>query len=417
MSRGRTTTGRRIAILVPTLKGGGAERKALAIASGLLERGHDVDVVLRRLVCDYPDEVPSGLRLFYIVRPGDDPDSQRSLAVLATAPLSLPGEAFRVRIPRLSLAGALLCSSSWAQLPLLTSNRLTRWAAAIAAYVDHERPDALLAMLTPAVAAATMASRLARHRVRVVGTLHNKMNPGRLLRRARCAYPHADAAVGVSRGVASNLTEAVGAPVDRVHTIYNPVVSEALVRDVDKPCGHPWLDEPGPQVILAAGRLSEQKDFPTLLAAFARLREHCPARLVVLGKGHLRPELELQARELRITEHVDFPGFVHNPYAFMAKASLFVLSSRHEGLPTVLIEAMACGCPVVSTDCPFGPDEILESGRWGELVPVGDDWALSEAMLRTLEKPHPRDALRKRAAVFSIDQAVARYESLLLEGT
>ena len=373
--------------------------------------------MLRRLVCDYPNEVPRGLRLFYIRRLIGDPDSQKNLALMAAVPQSLPGEPFRVRYSRLSLAAAMFSKSSWDLLPLAMNARLSRWAAGVAAYLDHERPDALLAMLTPSVAAATMATRLARHRVRTVGTLHNKVTSKRWLRRGRRAYPHTDAAVGVSRGVASELERTVGVPVDRVHTIYNPVVSEALVRSSDQPAGHPWLDDPGPRVILAAGRLSKQKDFPTLLTAFARLRERCPARLIVLGKGRLQPDLLGHAQRLGISEHLDFPGFVQNPYAFMAKASLFVLSSRHEGLPTVLIEAMACGCPVVSTDCPFGPDEILEGGRWGELVPVGDAKALSEAMLRTLESPLPNDALRERASFFGIEQAVARYEELLLGGT
>ena len=416
MSCRPTTTGRRVTILVPTLKGGGAERKALAIASGLLRRGHEVDLVLGRLTCDYPDEVPGDLRLFYIHRPAVDPDSLQNLDLLPTVPQPLAGETLHARSPRLSLAAALLSHSSWAQLPMVTSSRMPRWAVRIAAYLDQERPDALLAMLTPSVAAATMATRLARHRVRIVGTLHAKVGSRRWLRRAKRAYPHADATVGVSHGVASELTEVVGVPVSRVHTIYNPVVSDALVRNSDQPAGHPWLDNPGPRVILAAGRLSKQKDFPTLLSSFARLRERSPARLIVLGKGRLLPELESQAKELRIAEHVDFPGFARNPYAFMAKASLFVLSSRYEGLPTVLIEAMACGCPVVSTDTPFGPDEILEGGRWGELVPVGDARALSEAMLRALENPRPSEALRKRAAYFGIDQAVARYEELLFDG-
>ena len=194
------------------------------------------------------------------------------------------------------------------------------------------------------------------------------------------------------------------------------MVSAGFLRDARQPAGHPWLDEPGPQVVLAAGRLSKQKDFSTLLAAFAKLLAHRPARLIVLGKGRRRAMLTSQAEELRIAQHVDFPGFVQNPYAFMAKASLFVLSSQHEGLPTVLIEAMACGCPVVSTDCRFGPDEILEDGRWGELVPVGDAKALSEAMLRALDRPPSSDALRKRASVFGIDRAVTRYEALLLGG-
>ena len=297
------------------------------------------------------------------------------------------------------------------------STRLSRWAAGVAEYLDRERPSAVLAMLIPSVAAVTMATRLARHRVRIVGTLHAKVGSRRWLDRARRSYLYVDAAVGVSRGVAAELTEAVGVPGARVHTIYNPVVSDSPVSDSDQPAGHPWLDNPGPRVILAAGRLSKQKDFPTLLAAFARILDHGPARLIVLGKGRARADLLAHAERLGISDHVDFPGFVHNPHAFMARANLFVLSSRIEGLPTVLIEAMACGCPVVSTDCPFGPDEILEGGRWGDLVPMGDAMALSEAMLRTLEDPQPSDALRKRASFFGIEKAVARYEELLLDGT
>ena len=401
---------------MPHLKGGGAERKALMIASGLIRHGHEVDLVLERLVCDYPEELPPESRFFYLRRPGEDAHPHTSREPLPAAPEPRPlfqgPYPFRVRYPRLFLASAL----SWNQLPMLTSTRLPRWAAATAAYLERERPDVLLAMLIPSVAAATMAARAARRRVRIVGTLHNAVRSRRWLSRARRSYPGVDAAVGVSRGVAAELTEAVGVPAGRVHTIYNPVVSASLVRDADRPSGHPWLDGSGPQVVLAAGRLNKQKDFSTLLAAFAKLLARRPARLIVLGKGRLRATLTAQAEELRIAEHVDFPGFVRNPYAFMAKSSLFVLSSRHEGLPTVLVEAMACGCPVVSTDCPFGPDEILENGRWGELVPVGDAKALSEAMLRALDRPHPRDALRKRASEFGIDRAVTRYEALLFGG-
>ena len=410
----RTATGHRIAIVVPSLTGGGAERKALAIASGLLRRGHEVDLVLGGLACDYPEEVPRGSRLFYIDCPSGDPDSQRNLSLMDTVPYPLSSKPFLIDCPRILSAANLISKASWNLLPLTMHAKLSRWATKVAMYLDRERPDAVLAMLIPSVAAATMAVRLARHRARVVGTLHSAVRSGRWLRRARRAYPHVDAAVGISRGVASELTATIGVSIDRVRTIYNPVVSETLVRSFDQPADHPWLDNPGPRVILAAGRLSKHKNFSTLLIAFSRVLNHCPARLIVLGKGRLRPLLESQAKELQIAEHVDFPGFVRNPHAFMAKASLFVLSSRYEGLPSVLIEAMACGCPVVSTDCRYGPDEILEDGRWGELVPVDDATALSEAMLRTLDNPRPRDALRKRASFFGIEQAVDRYEALLL---
>ena len=139
------------------------------------------------------------------------------------------------------------------------------------------------------------------------------------------------------------------------------------------------------------------------------------ARLIVLGKGSQLSALLSQAEELGIREHVDFPGFFANPYSFMARADLFVLSSRVEGLPTVLVEAMACGCPVVSTDCPFGPAEVLEGERLGELVPVGDARALADAMDLALNKPPDRDLLRGRVGFFGVDRAVDRYEAPLLE--
>ena len=212
------------------------------------------------------------------------------------------------------------------------------------------------------------------------------------------------------------LTNVYGVPAHRVHTIHDPLVSASLVRDMERPSGHPWLDGPGSQVILAAGRLVEVKDFSSLLAAFALLVACRPARLIVLGQGRLRARLTSEAEALGVADLVDFPGFVRNPYAFMAKASLFVLSSRSEGLSNVLVEALACGCPIVSTDCPFGPGEILEDGRWGDLVPVGDVKVLSETMGRALDRPPPREALRQRAAAFGVEPAVTRYEELLLGG-
>ena len=201
---------------------------------------------------------------------------------------------------------------------------------------------------------------------------------------------------------------------ERVHTIYNPVVTGDLDRKAREPVEHPWIGGDGPPVILAAGRLSAQKDFSTLLVAFARLLTRRPARLVVLGKGKRKPRLVSLARRLGVAEHVDFPGFADNPYAFMARASLFVLSSWYEGLPTVLIEAMACGCPVVSTDCLYGPREILEDGKHGPLVPVGDAEALAAAMARTLDAPPRPEALRERASFFNAARAIDRYEELLL---
>jgi glycosyltransferase involved in cell wall biosynthesis len=195
--------------------------------------------------------------------------------------------------------------------------------------------------------------------------------------------------------------------------IHEPIMTEELLAAARAPVEHPWFADGEPPVLLAAGRLTAQKDYPTLLRAFRAAREARALRLVVLGEGEERGRLEALARELGVAPEVDFAGFVANPYAFMARASLFVVSSAWEGLPTVMVEAMACGAPVVSTDCPSGPGEILERGRYGRLVAVGDAAALAGAMLATLDDPPPPELLRRRAGEFGPEQAIERYRAVL----
>jgi glycosyltransferase involved in cell wall biosynthesis len=151
-----------------------------------------------------------------------------------------------------------------------------------------------------------------------------------------------------------------------------------------------------------------------LLEAFALLRARRSAKLIILGEGPERAQLEGRVLELGIEGDVDLPGFLQNPYAIMRHAALFVMSSRYEGLPTVLIEAMACGCPVVSTNCPSGPSEILDQGQFGPLVPVGDVEALANAMMETLDDPLPPDVLKSRASIFHIDNVLDSYRRILL---
>ena len=408
---GASLDGRRIGILTPSLAGQGAERKSLSIAAGLLERGHEVDLVLERLVCHYPDEVPSRARVLY-ASIGNDARTRLNLERVAATiePLVPEPVPWWVRYPRVGMVVCFGCRNP----AHLVSTRLPRWAACTAEYLDRRQPHAILAMNVLAAATAAMASRQSRRDTRTVATLHEPLIRRRLLRRARASYPYADAVVGVSHGVASEFERIPGLVQDRIHVIYNPVVSEYLRRKEHEPVNHPWFDKSGSRVIVAVGKLIERKDYANLLTAFSRLNVDQSVRLIVLGEGRLRHKLLALADRLRIADHVDFPGFVENPYAFLARADLFVLSSRNEALPTVLIEAMACGCPVVSTDCRFGPREILEDGRLGALVPVGDSVALAAAMARTLSDPPRSDELRKKAAYFSTDRAVDRYEELLL---
>jgi glycosyltransferase involved in cell wall biosynthesis len=173
--------------------------------------------------------------------------------------------------------------------------------------------------------------------------------------------------------------------------------------------GHPWFAPGEPPVILAAGRLTAQKDYPTLMRAFASLRKNRPAHLVILGEGEEHPRLQALAMELGIRADVDLPGFLDHPFPLMAHCQVLVLSSAWEGFGNVLVEALACGTQVVSTDCPSGPAEILEDGKYGRLVPVGDAVALAKAIEATLDRPYPVAMLRQRAQAFSSKDAVGQY--------
>jgi glycosyltransferase involved in cell wall biosynthesis len=238
-----------------------------------------------------------------------------------------------------------------------------------------------------------------------------------------CTYPLADVIIAVSESLAEDLSATSGLPRQRILTVHNPIVGPEIAARAAEPVDHPWLqpsESAAKPVVLGVGRLSQQKDFPTLLRAFARLLATRPVRLIILGESNppgdtpaaMAALRELAAR-LGIAADVNFPGYTANPFAYMARASLLALSSRVEGLPTVLIEAMACGCPIVSTDCPSGPAEILDGGRYGPLVPVGNDAALADAMARVLADPPDPTALRVRAADFSIKRATDAYLQLL----
>ena len=175
---------------------------------------------------------------------------------------------------------------------------------------------------------------------------------------------------------------------------------------------HPWFLPGEPPVILGVGRLTQAKDFPTLIRAFALVRKKHPARLMILGEGEERSKLETLVQELGLEKEVSLPGFVDNPYKYMKRAAVFVLSSKWEGFGNVLVEAMALGTPVVSTNCPSGPAEILENGRWGRLVPVGDVYALAEAIIETLDEEHHPD-VANRAKDFAVELAVEKYINVL----
>jgi glycosyltransferase involved in cell wall biosynthesis len=239
--------------------------------------------------------------------------------------------------------------------------------------------------------------------------------------RYRLLSSHADACVCISRGVADEMRTLGLLPESKIHVVYNPVVTDELLSQMEEPLEHPWFTngEPGgtPSVVLGVGRLGAQKDFATLIRAFTLVaREREDARLLILGEGKQRPALEKLLHELGVADRASLPGYAVNPYPYMKRAALFVLTSRFEGFGNVGAEALACGCNVVSTDCRSGPAEILDGGKYGRLARVGDPEDVARQILAALADPLPPALLRARASFFSESRAVEGWQTILQPG-
>jgi glycosyltransferase involved in cell wall biosynthesis len=358
-----------IAMLLPSLEGGGAERVMTTLAGALAERGFQVAMVLFRAVGPFLEQLSPKVRVV---------DLKTGRAAASVLPL--------------------------------------------ARYLRREKPDVLLPALDHANVAALAARWLASTRSCVVPCVHATHSKGiahggkpiAMRLAMRLFYRRADAVVTVSQGAADDMVRTTGVPAHLVRVIYNPVITPRLREISQQPPDHPWFAPGQPPAVLAVGNLSPAKDYATLLQGFSLLRRARDARLVVLGEGPERVPLERLVRELGLAEVVSMPGFVTNPYAYMAKCALYVLSSAWEALPTVLIEALALGAPVVATDCQNGPREILQDGRYGPLVPVGDATALARAMGAALDGPPP-EVPATVLLPYTVDAAADRYAEVIAE--
>ena len=360
----------RIALFTLNLAGGGAERALLDMAGGMARRGRLVDLVVAHATGPLIDLIPEGVRLVDL-------------------------KAWRIEVSHLSLLR----------------------------YLRRERPAALISTLPQADLVALVARRFL-HKdilliVRVASTMSKDAARRRLPRRVawmpwRRLLPSADAVVANSVGATEDLERFVPPLRHTVRTIHNPVVWPHIAKQAAETLDHPWFED-GVPVILSAGRLVPAKGHETALRAFAEVVKSRPAHFMILGEGPDQERLVGLTHTLKVAHLVDFAGFQINPFAYMARAAVFVLASSYEGLPNVLIQAMACGTPVVSTDCPSGPREILDGGKWGQLVPVANWRALAAAILHTLDAPVDRDALTARASAYDGESSVDQYMALLQE--
>jgi len=357
-----------IALFVPSLAGGGAEKMTLHLAGEFVRLGYPVDLLLVRNRGEYQSKVPEGVRVV-----------------------------------------------------VLGPHYLVACIVPLARYLKERKPAVLLSALTLANCVSIVARLLVRSPTRVLVSERNHLtlatgSTKRLALRflpllARILYPLADAVVGISKGVAEDLRRIAPAiREENLHVIYNPVITDdqiAFQPPLKMP--HPWLDAKDMPVVLSVGRLVPQKDFKTLLRGFAILHSRRPVRLVILGEGPERGELLETAKSLGVSEDVLLPGFISQPMAWYAGAAVFVLSSAWEGFGNVTVEALFAGLPVVSTDCHSGPAEILENGKFGKLVPVGNAIALAAALGETLDAPSEKTMLQKRAMDFHVSNIAKHY--------
>jgi glycosyltransferase involved in cell wall biosynthesis len=361
---------RKIAIFVPTLEFGGAERVALNLAGGFLERGFSVDILAASEAGAFGNLIPAGARLVSLGNKG---------RVLRALP---------------SLVRYLRRESPWCVMPIMDhSNVVTIWARWLA-----RTPTTILATTH------CLPSVEARHGSRI----REKLAPFAM----RLFLRFADGIVAVSTGAANDLAQTAKINRERIIVIPNPVLTPEFYRKLQEPASDLSPVKQKKPVIISVGRLVASKDFSALIRAFAKVRKEVPSFLLILGEGEERPVLERLIADLKLADDVALPGYTLNPYPHVSHAKVFVLSSVYESFGNVMVEALAAGTPVVATDCPTGPGEILQDGRFGELVAVGDTEAMATAIVKVLHSggPIPPSEYLKR---FQLESVVDAYLSAM----
>jgi glycosyltransferase involved in cell wall biosynthesis len=349
--------------------------------------------------------------------------AEKALVLLAN---KLSAEGWHIHLVVMSAKGPMTeYLSAAVELIDLRCISIRQAIIALARYYNAYRPDVILTSLYSTGLSAIAARFIVSYKPKVLVGAHNSLSAkfsfpdnakDKWLLKPLCRFlfPLADGFIPVSKGLGNELKELLCIPGKPIYTIYNPVVNDSITELAAEPVNHPWLVAPTlrqHKTLVSVGRLVEQKGYDTLLMSLKLIRNSQDCRLIIVGGGPLLTDLESLARHLGLSDAVDFVGWQTNPYKYVACADLFVLSSRWEGLANVLIEALACGCPVVSTNCNYGPVEILDGGKYGALARVDDPYDLAEKIVSSLSFSHVPDKvdLVKRSLDFSVEVSAGEY--------
>jgi len=360
----------KIAFFIPTLEYGGAEKITVSIANSMLQSGYQVEIVLARKCGDWLKYLDAQIKIV---------DLHAARTLYSIFPL--------IRYLRKSKPDILFSTLEFPNILAIVSKWLSGFSG------------------KQIIKATCMVGHRIFYKNQFEWLLMRSIIP--------FVYPNTDAAVAISNGVAKSLAH-FGVNESKITVIYNPIQRKKILDVADQEVDHPWFVEANEcPVVISIGSLTKVKDHKTLIRAFKHVREHMKCRLVIFGEGYLRNDLSKLIDELNLTEDVHLAGFVTNPYAYMKRASVFVLSSITEGFSNVLLEAMICGCPIVSTDCPSGPAELLKNGQYGELVPVNDPLKMGSAIINILEGRHSKKVDERWLDQFEYDHIIEQYKNVI----
>ena len=409
-----------IAIFIDSMHGGGAERVCLSYIKHLLSKDYTVDLILFSFSGELLNLIPDQVNLWAIDEKYEANKSIYKCSIPTPKVKWLyPNE--KMKLPDF-IRNVFVSWPYWPyKIPRRSYRRVVK-SFAVSKYLVDRNPCLVFAMLADSYYYSIVGRQIAKTSTPIICSIRSAVIHSKKfkIKAYKKLLVHADWVHVVSSDIAPEIVKMGNYPKEKITAILNPIYFPSISVLASQPAEHPWIvekDENKFKIVLAIGRLAEQKNFFLLLKAFALVHQNLNSRLIILGEGKERSRLQALITKMNLNKYVSMPGWVTNPYSYLARSDIFVLTSNLEGCPNVLIEALACGCPIVATDCPHGPREILDNGRYGTLVPMNNVTILVHSILESLGKEKNCDFLVKRAMEFSPEKIFPQYDTLIQKFT